>query len=142
MGVFRDLELEWRGTVYKVKAHRVMGAISRIEEVVTLPELREYALRNTAPLAKLSMAFGAVLRYAGANVSDEEVYAASMEDAGGNDSGVLVAVMAIMQIMIPPASMQAIKDEEEGADSKNSNATTALALSKRHTKRRSRGENG
>lgn len=109
MSVFQPLELEWQGQVYTVPAHRVMGAICRIEEVITLSELQQYAARSGAPIAKLSMAYGSVLRYAGAKVTDDEVY----EQAFSLDpeAAVMAAVMNIMQLMLPPSARARIEQD-------------------------------
>lgn len=141
MGVFRDLELEWDGNTYLIKSSKIMGAISRIEEIITLSELQMYAQRKTAPIAKLAMAFGSVLRYAGADVADEEIYAKAVTQSAGSDDGVMLAVMSVMQIMIPPDAKQT---DSAGGIEKNSEATAGRkeALSKQPTKRRSQGANG
>jgi len=137
-GVFRDLELEWQGVVYSIPANRIMGAIARIEEVVTLPELQAYAQRGTAPVAKLSMAFGSVLRYAGADISDDEVYAAALAENAEESGGVLTAVMNVMQIMIPP---DVLKNQSATAV-RETTETSTEGSSKLRSKRRSRAENG
>jgi len=137
-GVFRDLELEWQGVVYAIPANRIMGAIARIEEVVTLPELQAYAQRGTAPVAKLSMAFGSVLRYAGADISDDEVYAAALAENAEESGGVLTAVMNVMQIMIPP---DVLKNQSATAVRETTETSTEGSLKSR-SKRRSRAENG
>jgi len=142
MGAFSDIELDWKGQVYVVKSHRVMGAISRIEEIVTLPEIQEYARRGTVPLAKLSMALGAVLRYAGASVTDDDIYSTALSSS---DSGVMMSVMAIMQVMLPPEVRRKLEtDAPSSVDihQGNGEATTAKGSSKQPTKRRSQKANG
>lgn len=139
MGAFKDLELKWRGETYAIKSHRVMGAICRIEEIITLPELRKYSDRGTAPIAKLASAYAEVLRYAGAKVTADEVYAAALDDTDMIEGGVMVAVMQVMELMIPPATLKRIHEDQE---LKNSNATMGEASSKKPTKPSSRKTNG
>lgn len=60
MGAFDAITLAWAGSEYAIPANRVMGAIARIEDVVTLEELGRYGERGTMPIAKLAMAWGFV----------------------------------------------------------------------------------
>lgn len=104
MSGFDDIKLGWKGKQYTIPARKALGAIARIEQVITLKELTQYAQRETAPMAMLAQAYGSVLRYAGAEVEDEEVYA-GMFGAGGGDMSAAIseAVQALMMMMIPPA---------------------------------------
>jgi hypothetical protein len=143
MGAFTDIELEWAGKVYSIKAHRIMGAIARIEDIVTMPELQSYAARQGAPLGKLCMAYSAVLRYAGASVRDDEVYDAVFSGAGGD--GILTAVMNIMELMIPASArikIAAGEGEPVAEPAPGNRQAAAAASSKRRSKSRSRKANG
>lgn len=104
MGVFDDVQLAWNGKDFAIPSNRVLGAIARIEEHITLPELAGYAERGTAPLAKLAQAYGAVLRFAGATVSDDDVYLGMFGAAGGDkQSSIVIALQHLMQMMVPNA---------------------------------------
>jgi hypothetical protein len=63
------ITLAWEGRDYTIPANRVMGGslASRTRE-----ELALYLNRGAMPLAKFAMAYGAVLRFAGAQVEDEQ----------------------------------------------------------------------
>lgn len=95
-GVFPDIELVWADKVYTIKSHRVMGAMQRMEEHVTLNEMGAFAQRGTAPLVRMCQAFAAVLKYAGARVTPEEVYQHALSDANGQ----MAVFMTMMQLMM------------------------------------------
>lgn len=113
MGSFEDIRLEWAGADYTIRANRVLGAIARIEDVVTLNELQRFAVRGTAPMAKIAMAYGAVLRYAGATVSDDEVYAGMFGAGGTSADAVVDSVSTLVAMMVPPNAIAA-KETQSG----------------------------
>lgn len=139
MGIFDPITLKLKGREYVIPAHKVMGAICCIEDVVTLEEMRRYGLKETAPLGKLAAAYSAVLRYAGAKPEDCEpdaIYAAMIR--GGEADAVTAAVLALLGMMIPPDRIA----ESNGKEAPRGNAsTTAPPSSKKHTGPRS-GANG
>lgn len=104
MGIFQPIPIAWEGVEHVIPADRVMGAIAAIEDVVTLHELQQFAVRKTAPMGKLAMAYGAVLRYAGARVTDEEVYS-GMLGSGDRAPSISIAIAGLLNMMIPPASI-------------------------------------
>lgn len=114
--VFEDIRLAWDGAEYVIPADRVLGAIARIEKHLTLKELHENAAgRDTLPLALISMAYGGVLRYAGAKVSDDQVYL-GIFGAGGVAArdAVNAAVQGLLTMMIPPSAMVTAADRAAG----------------------------
>jgi hypothetical protein len=123
-----------------------MGAIARIEDVITLAELQNYSIRGAAPIGKLSMAYAAVLRYAGARVTDEEVYEKSFV-GDREQEAMIMAIMNLMKMMLPAsarAKMEAALHEIEGegdADPGNSPAAATASL-KRPSQRRSQKADG
>ncbi len=138
MGAFDAVTLAWAGSEYVIPGNRVMGAIARIEDVVTLEELGRYGERGTMPLAKLAMAYGAVLRYAGANVKDDEVFAGMFSD-GQKQTDLVTALMSLLTMMLPLGSAEegggnagvATPNPTQGA------RPAAAASSRKPTKRRS-----
>lgn len=101
--MFSTIKLEWGGEPYSIPANRVLMAVAEVEEVFTLDELQRFSKRGTAPVAKLSRAYGALLRFAGAAVSDEDVYAGMFV----NDQGQMAAAAtsSLLALMLPPASV-------------------------------------
>lgn len=147
MGVFTPVELEWKEQIFTVKPHKVMGMIAAIEDVITLPELQAHCLRGSPPMGKLSMAYGVALRYAGARVTNDEVYDFAFSSSQSQLS-VMQAAMGLMKMMLPPAARARLEAAEaegevetEALNSGNSKAT-APASSKKLTKRRSQKANG
>jgi hypothetical protein len=104
MAIFNDVGLGWDGADYTIPPNRVLGAIAEIEQVITLSEIAAYHQRGTAPMAKLAQAFGTALRYAGAKVDDDEVYA-GMIRGGDSQSVAIASVTTLLQMMLPPASI-------------------------------------
>ena len=101
--MFEDIEFRWKGTSYTLRADKVLRAIASIEEVITLHELSTYQNRGTIPAGKISMAYGTLLRMAGARVKDEEVYSSIIQDASSDQ--MLETTMLLMRMMLPPDSL-------------------------------------
>ena len=99
MAVFEPVTLTWQGEEFTVPADRVMGLICEVEEVVTLGELMG---KKTTPVGKVSRAYAAALRYAGARVRDDEVYAGMFSSGGEN---INQAVNGLLSMMIPPSHL-------------------------------------
>jgi hypothetical protein len=107
MSIFDEVILTWQGVDYKIDPDRIMGAIARIEEIITLKELGEYAQKGDAPLAKLAMAYASILKYAGAKVTDAEIYQAMFDR---NDStNIIGCINILLAMMIPPQKEQPTK---------------------------------
>lgn len=98
MSIFKELILTWKGTDYTVQPDKLLKLIAQVEDIITLNELYNYSQKGAAPISKLSMAYGVMLRYAGAKVTDEEVYSSSL--AGGGEAAVN-ATQAILLMMLP-----------------------------------------
>jgi hypothetical protein len=147
MSVFSNIDLEWKGDVYTIAADRVMKAIAVVEAHITVPEFLMVSVGRHLPLSRLCAAYGAVLRYAGARVTDEEVYENVF--AGGDVEGTIVrSVNEIMTLMLPARTREQLDGESVGAGASvqetglgKSRATTAASSSK-PTKRRSRSAGG
>ena len=119
MGVFDDIRLNWQGTDYVIPANKVMGAIARIEDIITLTEIYEASQRRSVKFSRVASAYAAVLRYAGVQVSDEQVYLGLFKD---NTAAVVNAALAgLLQMMLPPDSASQ-KDAPQG------NAETPAAV--------------
>jgi hypothetical protein len=99
--VFEPIRLEWNGAEYRIPADNVLRGIAKVEEVITLPELVAYEMRGTVPLAKVAMAYGALLRLAGAQAKDEEVFA-SLFGNGLGQAHAMGTAAALLATMIPP----------------------------------------
>lgn len=105
MSIFQPINLKWKGEEYEVAPDRVMQLIAKVEDVITLSEVYTYSQRGAAPVAKIAMAYGVALRYAGAKVRDDEVYQGLF--AEGGEGAIPAALNALLSMMIPPPEQQA-----------------------------------
>lgn len=135
MSVFDDIRLHWQGRDYVIRSNRVMGAIARIEDHLTIAELQQYSERNTAPLAKIAMAYGAVLRYAGARVDDDEVYE-GLFAADDSSEVIMASLQTLLTMMVPPSALVSGSDGS-GEPPKGNSKPAAARSSKKPTRRRS-----
>ena len=125
---FEDVTFTWEGKDYTIKADRILDAIVRIEDVVTLDKLSRHFNDESVPRARLAKAFGAVLRYAGAKTAtDDDVYVAMFkEDA---QTGIVAAVTCLLAMMMPPHL-----DIDDDAPRENPPRRAARASSKNSTR--------
>lgn len=112
-GVFEDIVLQWPpregGKQYTIPSNRVMGAIARIEDQITLAELTDQNRR--APLAKVASAYASVLRYAGARgIADDEVYAEIFPDLESAEALQMAVANLLLMMMPPDARRKALGD--------------------------------
>lgn len=105
---FDDYKMGWGDKEYVIPARQIMGAIAKVEQIVTLSELQVYFMRNAAPLSLLAQAYGAVLRYAGAKVEDADVYAGMFGSGNGDGAEAAATVktclFGLLELMVPPAA--------------------------------------
>lgn len=105
MAVFEEVTLSWEGRSYTIAPDRLMQAIARIEDTLTLAELHDYAQRGTAPLGKLAIAYAAALRHAGGQVTSDQVYAGMFrrgQDGVSVEQAALAAINGLLAMMLPP----------------------------------------
>lgn len=84
MSGFEPITLEWKETEYTVPAHKCMGLLAAIEQVLA-PDQNSSAIEilaqpHRAHLTKLARAHATALRYAGCPVTDEMVYLSLQRD--------------------------------------------------------------
>lgn len=102
MSLFNDVTLVWGGTEYTIKSDNVLRLIAQVEDVITFAELYRFGLKGAIPQARIATAFGTMLRYAGAQVGDDEVYKAMFKDGGAH---AVTAVRTLLEIMSPPETI-------------------------------------
>lgn len=119
---FVAVTLSWKGVEYVVPATKQMGLIDRLETALGgedgTPAMVILTRKNGPGTARLSMAYGAALRYAGAyHVTDEDVYLTIMRAMAKSDASiheqVQSMVLSLMQMVCPPIGW-AMDDAEEG----------------------------
>jgi hypothetical protein len=127
--VFDPVHLEWDGKRYTIAPDRVMGAIARVEQHVTLGELLNCAKeRGSVPLATIANAYASVLQYAGGQVDAAVIYRAMMRDKNRADL-MSAAIGGLAAMMLPPN-----RDGASSPGKPNRRARRAAASSSRkHT---------
>jgi hypothetical protein len=127
MEIFNPIELSWGGKDYKVPANRVLEAVCVCEEEVTLHELAQYAQRETAPAGRLAKAYGAVLRYAGCQVTNDEVFSAMFRQSSADR--INLSIQTLLMAMMPKDMLV------EKASSRGNVSGVAGKSSKKRTRR-------
>lgn len=129
-GVFERVEMTWRGKSYVIEPNRVLRALARVEEVITLQQLED---PQRVSIAKLAMAYGTLLRFSGAPANDDEVYEMLFSDGEVATAAVQV-VSLLVKLMIPKkvrekleARKGVVAESDEGAsvEGKDDAVTTA-----------------
>lgn len=127
MRAFDDIPLEWGNRKFVIPANAVLRTIASVEDVVTLDELQGFAARGTAPMAKLAMAWGSVLRQGGCRVTDDEVYSGMFQ--GETLKQTAAATTALLYMMIPKnVRPQAATGKKKAAGSRSSKKRTKPLL--------------
>lgn len=104
MSVFEDFRFEWNGREQIIPADRMMGAIAAVEEHLTLLEIHEMTKqRKTVRFERIARSYGALLRYSGVEVTDDEVYASFFADGAARHK-LTASLIGLQQLMLPPSS--------------------------------------
>lgn len=109
---FEPVTLQWSGENFTVPADRQMMLIATIEDALSGPTggqaLHVLMRPEGPPYSRLACAYGAALRHAGANVTDDDVYLAIMGDFAGGEGDtaarVQAAILGLLAIIAPPIS--------------------------------------
>lgn len=114
------ITLSWKGKDFVIRESEAFEAGEAVEEIVTLAELASYAERPK--FRKLARCYGALLRFAGASVTDAEIHSAMMDEIKamedtGQDVRLLAAdaVSTLMHVLMDGAPADAA---DEGAPKK------------------------
>jgi hypothetical protein len=100
--MFKPVEIDWKGKPIIIPASRLLGAIASVEEVITFNELLGFSRRGAYPAARIAQAYGALLRYAGEIVTDEDVYGGIFGDEA-NTVTVTGSMQLLLMLMVPPS---------------------------------------
>lgn len=98
--IFDPIEMRWMGQEVTIPANRVLKAIASVEEILPLDQVVKMAQSGHVHIAKCSMAYGAVLRYAGLKVTDEEVYSRFV-GVPADAPEMVRALQALLMMMLP-----------------------------------------
>lgn len=132
--MFNDVGLTWKGETKVIRSGRVLKAIAVIEDVITIDQLASFKEASKIKLSNLSQAYGAVLRFAGFSVSDDDVYEGIIRGSSDQVALAQQAVMTLLTLLIPPvvADEKAAEKINEGnvqgaRRSKSSKSATKLS---------------
>lgn len=109
---FEDVHLSWKGETFTVPADNQMMLVCKIEDALSTgdgqPAIVTLTQAGGPSYGRLASAFGAALRHAGADVSDQDVYLSIMDDFATGKADVAVkvqgAVLALLSIIAPPVA--------------------------------------
>jgi hypothetical protein len=116
---FEPVTLVWQGESYIVPAENQLLLVAAIEDALAGAS-GQHAIhiltRAGGPsYVKLSQAYGAALRHAGADVTDDEIYLSIMSDFAEQNADVAVkvqaAIMALLAIVAPPIALSLSEPE-------------------------------
>ncbi len=134
--MFIPVELVWKDHTYTILPDRVLGAIAVIEGHLTMSELAQEAQSGHLRLARLSRTFGALLRYAGSRVTDDEIYAELFRGEPGEvRQRIIDSVNILMALMVPPDLGAAPRGN--GSEKPGNSPMAAVKSSRRSTRRSS-----
>jgi hypothetical protein len=150
--MFEEVGLTYQGREYTIPPERVMGLIATIEEYMTheriiysIASISEAAQKAgggshseslsgiSIPRAKLAAAMAAAFRYAGAKVTDEDIF----KSLFGSDGviNVLSTLDMLLKITSPPDYMM-VAETKAKPSAKKKPAAKAASSSRKRTKSR------
>lgn len=130
MAVFEEVTLTWEGKEYKIPPERVLRCIAVVEDALPLWKLAQTAVGEVR-LAQIAEAYGAMLRFAGADVSNEVVYARLFDGDGGEIAKKARTYCFTLQaLMIPPEHLRAKeKPAKKGSATKKAGSSPSATSS-------------
>lgn len=114
MAIFEEVVLTWQGRSYPIPPNMVLRAIAKVEDVLPMADLAQASAKRSYPLAKMAIAYGSLLRMAGAAVTDEEVYRGMFHTDQDEFRTRVVDAMHVLQLlMIPPEFIRSKLNEKK-----------------------------
>jgi predicted ATP-dependent serine protease len=107
--VFQAVEITWGGEVYRVKP--TMRILNEIEQLSPLSKIARRILDGEPPKSHIAVAVAILLRSAGVQVSDEDVYA---ELVTGDSSFVADVGIALIRAAYPSTGKPEGDQESKG----------------------------
>jgi len=105
MSRFEEVAISFGGEDYTVAPNKVMGLIETVESVMTIEEINSMLRANTIKRAQVSRAYASALIYAGAKVSQEDVYDSLF--SGEMLKNTVDIMVGLLAMMIPPEHLRA-----------------------------------
>lgn len=73
-----SITLNFKGETFTIEENRAFEAAEAVEDVMTIPQI--VAMQDNPKFTKIAKCFGAMLRFAGAKVSDADVHKEMMRE--------------------------------------------------------------
>lgn len=141
MSIFQDIHISWGEKNFKIPSSGVMRCLAKVEQIITLHELNEYAKRGTAPQVTLAMAYGEMLRFAGARVTDEEVMEAMFSNEAERMAEIITtAVKTLQESFIPQSVLGGGEGKKSQGGGSSSRKRTKPASKKSGSAEKSSGD--
>ncbi len=67
------ISMTWRGEAFTIPAHKAFQIGEQVEEIATLAQMATW--QSNPQFYKIARCYGAMLRFAGATASDEDIHA-------------------------------------------------------------------
>ena len=122
--------MTWEGKEYRLPGNRQLLVICQVEDILTFGDLATAELTKRLPIGKMSMAFGVMLRSAGCNVTDDDVYKGIFKDPKTAPQNALAALYTLQALMFPPDSFRkAPAKKDEGTERESAPSVPATGSS-------------
>ena len=117
---FQPVTLTWKGARFTVAPEDQLRLIAEIEDALRdqrtgAPAIAVLTRKGGPSYGRLAPAYGAALRYAGADVTDDEVYLSIAERLGDGDPTVAIetqsACLGLLAIIAPPLHRRITSDD-------------------------------
>ena len=97
-----DIIIAFKGEEFTIPEGRAFEIGERVEEIASLPEVLSWA--KVPKFFKMARCIGAMLRSAGARVTDKDVHKQMMADfQGGNPSAYFAALASLVAVLMDGA---------------------------------------
>lgn len=130
MAIFEDIKLSWKGKEHVLPADSMLRTIAQVEDVLSIGKLYESIAKKSLPMAKLAICYGIVLRAAGAEVSDDEVYDGMFANDGESIQRKAFQAIGLLQsLMLPPSAIRSRAESKGKAGEATGPASSPNATS-------------
>ncbi len=133
--VFKDVHIEWEGQEYIIAKDQVIPAICIIEEFFTMQDLINDMTTGKIKVAKLSCCVCAVLNFAGASLSEDEVFRGLYKGKETREQ-ITAVIRTLVLMMIPPEELEGLEagDTTPGKSNRTSRRAAKSTARKKPSK--------
>jgi hypothetical protein len=105
MSDFQPYKIAWNGVEHIIPRDGLMMAGAAVEKVITLSDLARQLQTADYKIIQIAMAYGALLRHLGVNVTDLEVRDGMFQGKKLNQANVIASLFGLLQLFLPPNSV-------------------------------------